>query len=66
MTTIVGLTLLMVVLVASGAGLIRGGGSSRPGVLRHVVLAALVAAVLAFLAWMAVMVFVVGPSMRRM
>lgn len=63
MTALVGLALVLVVLVASGAGLLRGGS---PGVWRHVILAALVAAALLFLAWMAVMVFVVGPSMRGM
>jgi hypothetical protein len=66
MTTSMGLIVIVTLLVASGVILLRGSRQKRLSIRKRIIFSTLAGVVVLFFAWLAVMVFVVGPSMRAM
>lgn len=64
MTAIIGLILLVALLVGGGMFLLRRSRLRRLGRWRIIISSALIGVGIVFLVWLAIMVFVVGPSMR--
>jgi hypothetical protein len=66
MTTSIGLILMVTLLVASGVILLRGSKLKKSARWQRIIFATLIGIGIFFLAWLAIMVFVVGPSMRAL
>jgi hypothetical protein len=64
MTTSIGLIVMVTLLFASGAILLRGAKLKRLDKWQRIIYSTLIGVGILFLAWLAMMVFVVGPSMR--
>ena len=64
MTTSIGLVVMVTLLVASGVILLRGSKLKRSARWQRIIFSTLIGIGIFFLAWLAIMVFVVGPSMR--
>ena len=66
MTTLIGLVAIVALLTFGGVFVLRGSGGRRSRGALGLVGMALVAGAVVFLAWLAIMVIFVGPSMRAM
>ena len=64
MTTSIVLILMVTLLVAGGVILLRGSRLKRLDRWQRIILSILIGLGTLFLVWLAIMVFVVGPSMR--
>lgn len=66
MTTLLGLVAIVALLTFGGVFALRGSGGRRSRGALGLVGMALIAGAVVFLAWLAIMVIFVGPSMRAM
>jgi hypothetical protein len=64
MTMCIGLIVIVTLLFASGVILLRGSTLKRFGRWKIIFFSSLIGVSILFLVWLAIMVFVVGPSMR--
>ena len=64
MATSIGLIVMVSILVASGVILLRGSKLKRVDRWKKIIFSTLLGVGILFLVWLAIMVFVVGPSMR--
>lgn len=64
MTTSIGLIVMVTLLAASGVIFLRGAKPRKLDRWQRLVFLAIIWGAILFLVWMAMMVFVVGPSMR--
>jgi hypothetical protein len=66
MTTSIWLVAMVALLVAGGVILLRGSRLKKMDKVQRIVLSTVIGVGILFLAWLAIMVLVVGPSMRAM
>ncbi|MBL1378017.1 hypothetical protein [Zobellella iuensis] len=64
MTTSLGLILIFTLFLAGGFMLLQGNKNGRATGYHKIIFYALAGVAIVFLAWLAIMVFVVGPSLR--